>query len=316
MPPILHTEIIKAHGSENDFVLIDLTKNSIAFTDEMRRNLAIAICNRDSIIGADGVLYIEPSTKGNAQMRIFNNDGSEAEMCGNGLRIVGRYVSEKENSDKVMIENVTGIVYPIEKQKDFFEEVSAVTIQFPKADFNVALVLKNESGNFFNRNIPALDTSYLFSVVSMPNPHIVSIVEQINMNDLIEIGNKSNNDKDIFVSGANVSFVQILSSESIFVHTFERGVGLTNACGTAMFASVVVATKNGLLTPGAWIKVKNAGGFILIKLNADYSGFMTGNATYLYSAHLTFDFAAPYDFILEDYEDIAAEQEAYNALKQ
>lgn len=122
MPPILHTEIIKAHGSENDFVLIDLTKNSIAFTDEMRRNLAIAICNRDSIIGADGVLYIEPSTKGNAQMRIFNNDGSEAEMCGNGLRIVGRYVSEKENSDKVMIENVTGIVYPIEKQKDFLKK--------------------------------------------------------------------------------------------------------------------------------------------------------------------------------------------------
>ncbi len=315
MPSILHTDFLKTHGSENDFVLIDLTKNSVSFTDDMRCNLAIAVCDRNSIIGADGVLYIEQSQKGNAQMRIFNSDGSEAEMCGNGLRIVGRYVSEKENSDKVTVENVTGIVYPIEKKKDFFENVSAVTIQFPKADFNAALVLRNESGNFFNRNIPALDASYIFSVVSMPNPHIVSIVEHLDVDTLTEIGTKSNNDKETFVNGANVSFVQIKSREEIFVGTFERGVGLTNACGTAMFASVVVATQNGLLAQGEWIKVRNAGGFILIKLNEDYSGYMTGNATYVYSAHLTFDFAQPNDFAVDNYEDFILEVKAYEGLK-
>src|SRR5690606_9639628 len=105
----------------------------------------------NNIIGADGILFVEASKNADALMRIFNSDGSEAEMCGNGLRIVGRYVCEQNNKDTVSIENVTGIIYPILMDKNFFEQVTAVTIQFPPPDFNTALVLANVQTDYIYR---------------------------------------------------------------------------------------------------------------------------------------------------------------------
>jgi diaminopimelate epimerase len=277
---------IKGHGSGNDFILIDIRSFYPPLSMEQKRDWAIKLCNRETSIGADGVLFVTDARKGDGCMRIFNADGSEAEMCGNGIRLVGRYVAETAGKKEVLIQNVTALDYPIHHQSDFFEGVEAYQVKLPPASFKPSDIPFNTVLDpFIDQPIPSLSENQRFTALALPNPHLISYVDTIDFNLLESMGKQVNEDKSLFPQGMNLSFVKLLDEKTVFVATYERGVGITNACGTAMCSSVISGIALGKLPVDTTIKVINRGGFIEVKVLSDGYCLMTGNATFEYQSY-------------------------------
>lgn len=280
-------EMIKSQGSGNDFILIDI-RDDAYFSENMKKKLAIELCDRENSVGADGILYVDNGVKADCKMRIFNADGSEAEMCGNGIRIVGRYIAEDKKASAVTVENVTGLIYKISNVADFFDDIVAYQVVFPTVSMRtIDLPIAFDAEKLINQKLPEISEKYSFTGLAMPNPHIIAHVDTIDENELITIGEKANSNKSIFPHGVNVSFVRYLTDNKIYVATFERGVGITFSCGTAMCASVVSSIVNGHLDFSKPVQVLNKGGFIFVEVNEDLSCKMTGNSSYVFKGILS-----------------------------
>jgi diaminopimelate epimerase len=283
--------LLKSQGSGNDFFLVDIRSYDGAVNDAMKKQLAIFLCDRKSEFGADGILYVDNSAIADAKMVIINADGSEAEMCGNGIRIVARYVAEKAGKPNVVIENTTGIKYPLNMVDDFYAGLTAYELSFPKADFRASSVPINiDGGQLIDQLIPELSETIKFTALALPNPHIAGFVDEIIEEDLKAIGLKANNLQSVLPNGVNVNLGKVISSNSIYVATYERGVGITYSCGTGMFSTTVSAVVNGLINKDKWITLFNKGGYTKCLVNEDLSGRMIGDATYVYEAGIDFDF--------------------------
>lgn len=240
--------MIKCHGSGNDFLLIDEMNGEYAFSEEDRATLAKTMCDRQSELGADGILYVINSEQSDARMRVFNADGSEASMCGNGLRCVARYVCEKLNKEEAVIETMKAHLQ-VKKQEELFPEIPTYMVEISPVSFQLSdLPLNLEQETLINEKIPALSEDLSFTALAVPNPHIVSIVESEAIHSEIQkqLSEYVNGPNPLFPDGVNVSFVKTLQKGAIYVRTFERGVGFTNACGTAMSASSLVTCLSGL----------------------------------------------------------------------
>ncbi|MFC7061429.1 diaminopimelate epimerase [Halobacillus seohaensis] len=280
-------QFIKCHGSDNDFLLIDEKTNHYQFTEEERSQLSIVLCDRNNGVGSDGILFVMNSEVAEARMRMFNSDGTEAEMCGNGLRCVARHIIEQEGRAKVQIETEKAVL-AVEQVEPIYEGIDTFSVTIEPVSFEVqSLPMKFEKDEALDVVIPELSDDLTFTALSVPNPHIVTIVDKVNQRELEATGKKANNLSEVFPKGVNVSFVQILATNKIFVQTYERGVGLTNACGTAMSASTLVSTilgSNEVETP---IVVINKGGLVncvVEKAERRYSIQLRGNATNVYTA--------------------------------
>ena len=283
--------LLKSQGSGNDFFLIDIRSYDGTVTADMKKQLAIFLCNRNSEFGADGILYVDNSLIADGKMIIYNADGSEAEMCGNGIRIVARYVAEQLSKTDVVIENTTGIRYPLNLVKDFYSGLTAYELTFPKADLRPeSLPIIVNSRQLINELIPGLSSEIKFTALALPNPHIVGFVPDIDESALKVIGEKANKLRSLLPHGVNVNLGKIISETSIYVATYERGVGITYSCGTGMFSTTVSAMLNKLVAKGEWITLFNKGGYTKCFVNADLSGRMIGNASYIYEAEIDFDF--------------------------
>ncbi|MDM8557466.1 diaminopimelate epimerase [Candidatus Parabeggiatoa sp. HSG14] len=287
-------QILKCHGSGNDFILID-EYEEILFSEKERVSLSKAFCNRKGILGADGILFFQNTANADGKMRMFNPDGSEAEMCGNGLRCIGRFACERLEKTSVFIETQKGCSR-VTKDKDIHKSVKTYKAELNDISLNtrnIPIIVNSES--LINQSVPALSEHLKFTAVSMPNPHIVSIVDNISSEELNEVGKKSNQLKDLFLDGVNVNFCQIIGEASIFVKTYERGVGLTNSCGSGMSASSLVSCLLGHNVFNKPIDVYNQGGLVRCEptLN-DYhqhSVFLSGNATFVFSKTIEFEFS-------------------------
>jgi len=307
--------LLKSQGSGNDFFLIDIRSYDGTVTNAMKKQLAIFLCDRNSDFGADGILYVDNSLIADAKMVIFNADGSEAEMCGNGIRIVARYVAEKAGKPNVVIENTTGIKYKLNLVDDFYSGLTAYELSFPKADFTPSAVPINISGDkLINELIPELSDSIKFTALALPNPHIAGFVDEINEGDLKVIGQKANSLHSVLPNGVNVNLGKIISRNSIYVATYERGVGITYSCGTGMFATTVSAVLNGFVNKGEWITLFNKGGYTKCLVNNDLSGKMIGNASYIYEADIDFDFDSNGLFTAVKGKTYLEEADAYHNL--
>ena len=128
--------MIKCHGSGNDFLLIDQMNGEYSFTEEERATLALTLCDRNSELGADGILFVMNSEQSDARMRVFNADGSEASMCGNGLRCVARYVCEKLNKEEAVIETMKAHLQ-VKKQEDIFSEIPTYMVEISPISFQL-----------------------------------------------------------------------------------------------------------------------------------------------------------------------------------
>jgi diaminopimelate epimerase len=288
-------QILKCHGSGNDFILLD-EYEKVLFSEQERVILSKAFCDRKGILGADGILFFQNSIDANGKMRMFNPDGSESEMCGNGLRCIGRFACERLNKESVSIETLKGCSRVTKDNKDIHKSVKAYKAELNNVSLNtrdIPILVNSES--LINQPLLALSKHLKFTAVSMPNPHIVSIVDNISSEELKEVGKKSNQLKDLFPDGVNVNFCQVIGKSSIFVKTYERGVGLTNSCGSGMSASSLVSCLLGHNVFSKSIDVYNQGGLVRCEptLN-DYhqhSVFLSGNATFVFKSTIEFEFS-------------------------
>ena len=272
-------DYIKCHGSGNEFVMVDAVKynlDGIDLTDFSR-----FICNRDSAVGADGVLLLvkEGDMFG---MRMFNPDGSEAEMCGNGIRCVARlaeeYVASRE-FDMFSGKNIYGIV----RAEDIFPAMPTygvdLQVRLASEDFGFA----KGAEQFLSQPIERLDEKLLWTAINVGNPHIVAEVEEIDYDHLAQLGTRVLELHEEFPKGINVSLVKVLERNRIFVATFERGAGITASCGTAMTSSATAMALNGRCDYGATIDVENRGGAVRCICHKERGKHtqLIGNASYI-----------------------------------
>ncbi|CDQ20101.1 diaminopimelate epimerase [Halobacillus karajensis] len=286
---------IKCHGSGNDFILVDEIENDFSFTEKEREELSLLLCDREEGIGSDGILFVMPSEKAEGRMRMFNSDGTEAEMCGNGLRCVARHMIEKLGKSEIAIETEKAVL-PVSQVDEIFPDIDTFSVMIEPVSFDpVSLPMNVDSEKAVDVEIPPLTEKRTFTALSVPNPHIVSIVDTVDQDELSAVGRKANDLPEVFPNGVNVSYVQILERNKIFVRTYERGVGLTNACGTAMSASSLVSTilgPNDLDTP---IVVVNKGGLVNCVVEKEEGRFsiqLRGNGTNVYQAVVNVDLKA------------------------
>ena len=227
----------KMQGTGNDFFVINCLNQYFNYN---LGNLANFLCNRNFGIGADGVIYIFKSNFADFKMRIFNKDGSEAEMCGNGIRVLGKYLYEKSVTTKkslkietlsgiknieLMVENKTVVSVKVNMGIPYFE-ANKIPVYLPKEE---------NYKKYHTAEIEFENKKYKFDLVSMGNPHAVCFVEDINKIEIDKIGPFIENYK-YFPNRTNVEFVQVLDRNNLKVKVWERGVGRTISCGTGACA--------------------------------------------------------------------------------
>ena len=271
----------KMHGAGNDYIYINCFEEDIV-PEEMIDDI-IAMSDRHKGIGSDGVIFIMPSKVADARMRMFNVDGSEGKMCGNGIRCVGKYVYEHgiSHNNPLQIETASDIkTLNLEVVQG---KVESVTVDMgnpildPKSipvDLDVEKVI----------NYPLIvnNQEYLITCVSMGNPHCVIFTEGIDYLDLESIGPLFENNP-IFPERTNTEFIEIIDDKTMKMRVWERGSGETLACGTGASASVVAAIYNNMFTRDREIKVILKGGELYITLTQDNHVFMRGSATEVFT---------------------------------
>lgn len=273
MPKIKFT---KMNGLGNDFVILDYDEYKKANIPADK--LALKLCNRNFSIGADGLIIVNPNTdKADISWIFYNSDGSMAQMCGNGMRCFSRYVYDKKiiNKKEFSVETKAGIIVP----KIISENEVCVNMGIPILEPN-KIPCKTKT----NLNIPYTlnNKDFLLNTVSMGNPHCVIFVEKDSKELAYKYGSIIENDK-LFPEKTNVEFVEILSKDEVIINVWERGCGITSACGTGACATVVAGILNDYLNNS--IKVNLPGGTLKIEWNGSstdikHSVFMTGRADY------------------------------------
>lgn len=255
----------KYHGLGNDYILINDIKWKIS--EDKKGELAAKLCKTHFSIGADGLIFVCSSGKADVKMRIFNNDGTEAEMCGNGIRCFSKYVYEHDivKKNEIRIETLKGIL--IAKLNLVENEVKSVEIDMgpPILDCEEIPVIPNDDVNkCVNEPLVVLDKIFNCTAVSIGNPHAVIFVdEQLNDIELNKYGASIESHK-YFPKKTNVEFVKVISENEAILRVYERGVGITNACGTGTCASVVAGTLLGKFKKNKPVIMHNDGGDLIV----------------------------------------------------
>jgi len=271
----------KMHGLGNDYVYIDAIDQKI----ENESSLAKFVSNRHFGIGSDGLILICKSEIADFKMRMFNSDGSEAEMCGNGIRCVGKFVYDKglTNKTTVKIETLAGIKTLILNTKDGKVETARVNMGEPILEAEKIPVISTEKP-VKNLELEAENKKFKFTCVSMGNPHAITIVENTKVFDVEKYGKVLEIDK-AFPKKANIEFAQIIDRQNINMRVWERGAGETLACGTGACATAVACNLNGLTDRK--VNIELLGGTLNIEWNeTDNHVYMTGPAVTVFDGEL------------------------------
>lgn len=290
----LKIQFIKCHGAGNDFVMIDELKQKKLFKNEGERIIFVKkACDRKEIIGADGVLFLTESHMGDYCMRMFNPDGSEAEMCGNGLRCIGRLASEKSGLDSLKIQ-VGKKIFFVKKELDIAKGITTFSTKITDVSFNTSdLPVKSTKNRIINSVIPHFFEKKLFTAIGMPNPHLVTFVdglEELKIDELVlEMGGKAKEQTRTFPNGINISVSKKIENKKIYTRTYERGIGLTYSCGTAMCASAISYVLTYPQYRNCWIEILSKGGIakcFVEQKNGKINVILLGNATYVYRGEI------------------------------
>ncbi|MBB5713331.1 diaminopimelate epimerase [Sphingomonas aerophila] len=281
-------EIIHCHGSGNDFPLIDA--RALSLRDEQWAGVARALADRAGPVGGDGLLLLTNGDDSHAfGMRMFNSDGSEAETCLNGLRCVARAGFEALGIDRARVRLKTSSVDAV-RDVEIAPGVWTVRETAGPATLTVATwPMDAGAGRIVDAPVPPLDGERRFTAVAIPNPHLVSFVDRVDEAELVRLGEVCEAAPSWLPNRANVSFVEVRGPETIFVRTFERGVGLTNSCGSAMAASTYAAGLTGRVAWDADITVLNAGGLVRARAGEDAIVSLSGNATWEWGGSVEVD---------------------------
>lgn len=272
----------KMNGIGNDYIYINGFEEKV----DDPSALAIKLSDRHFSVGSDGVIIILPSKVADFRMRMFNADGSEGKMCGNGTRCVAKYVYEKGLTDKtcVTLETLAGI-----KTLDMDVEdgvVKSVSVQMGKADFKASDVPVIFGGDEMVSQKLSLECGeWVITCVSMGNPHCVTFVNDTKSLDLEKIGPQFEHNP-IFPERVNTELIKVIDDATLEMRVWERGSGETLACGTGACASVAAAVKNGICEMNKEITVRLLGGDLKITCGSDYSITMRGPAEFSYEGEV------------------------------
>ncbi len=270
----------KMEGLGNDYVYIDCTKMQDDKINNIAK-LASKISDRHFGIGSDGLILICKSDIADFKMRMFNSDGTEAQMCGNGIRCVAKYVYDNglTKNTSINIETLAGIKKIDLKIQN--EKVILATVQMgrPILEPEKIPVIANEKP-VKNLKLKADDKEFVFTCVSMGNPHAITVIDNVDEFDIQKYGPILENDEH-FPERANIEFIQIIDKTHIKMRVWERGAGETLACGTGACAVCVSATLNNLVEKDKEIEIQLLGGTLKIKWE-DFV-YMTGPATTVFT---------------------------------
>jgi diaminopimelate epimerase len=265
----------KMHGLGNDFVIFPWNDN-IPTKSFIKR-----ISSRKQGVGCDLVVFLK-TLEGNIadyKALFFNSDGSKAEICGNALRCVGKINFEKFKKRNCLVETDAGLI-DVEFNKDF---TVSVDLGSPKFIWDKIPLIKDFDNFDLGFKYEYLKNGFALNI---GNPHLIFIVDKLEKKKLIEDSKKILK-TNIFPEGVNISIVKIESKSKISVITNERGVGITDACGTGGCASVIAANKMGLVSDT--VVVSMIGGDVKVEISSNGHIFMTGNATLVFEGEINMD---------------------------
>ena len=275
----------KMHGIGNDYIYINCFQEKVSDPEK----LSVFLSDVRFGVGSDGLVLILPSDKADFRMRIFNADGSEAMMCGNATRCIGKYVYDMGMTTKteISLETNSGIkyltLYPGADGK----------IESVKVDMGKAILVPKEIpvdsplDRFIAQQVTVDGTEYAMTCVSMGNPHAVVFLPEIDSLDLEKIG-PSFEHHPLFPDRVNTEFVRVIDAHTLQMRVWERGSGETFACGTGTCATVVAAVLNGYCKKEEEILVHLRGGDLRIIYHEDGTVTMIGPATYVFEGKMEY----------------------------
>ncbi len=271
----------KMHGIGNDYVYFDCMHGEIDNPEQ----LAVKLSDRHFGIGGDGIILLCRSDIADCRMRMFNADGSEGKMCGNGVRCVGKLAHDLGyvQGNVCRIETLSGIKI-LEFTLDKHGKVASAKVDMGAAVLDgekIPSAFKGES--VVSRPLDVDGTQYNVTLVSMGNPHCVVFADPDNL-DLEKIGKKFEN-HTAFPERINTEFVKVIGKNHLKMRVWERGSGETLACGTGACASAVAACLNGFCAKGEEVTVSLLGGDLKI-LYTDKTVYMTGPATLVFTGEI------------------------------
>ncbi|MGN1319584.1 MAG: diaminopimelate epimerase [Acutalibacteraceae bacterium] len=274
----------KMHGIGNDYIYINCFEQKIENPNE----LAIKMSPRRFSVGADGVILICPSDVADVKMRMFNLDGSEGKMCGNGIRCVGKYIYDNNIAHKsvITVETLSGI--KTLEIADKCGKAETITVDMGTPELTPSKIPAVAEGNaIINQPITVADSQYRITAVSMGNPHAVVFCDEIDSLNLEKIGPDFEHHA-MFPEQVNTEFIRVINKNTLQMRVWERGSGETLACGTGACASVVAAVKNGYCKQNEEITVHLAGGDLFITYAEDGRVSMRGGAEKVFDGEYEF----------------------------
>jgi len=267
-------DFVKMQGLGNDFIIIDDRDEELSYEYE---KIAVNICDRKFGVGADGLIIINNSQKADYKMLIINQDGSSANMCGNAIRCLSRYliVENLINSSTIEIETLSGI------KKTYILDNGLVRVNMGKPSYNGKDIKLLDREYLIDEEVVFNDKKIRLTALNMGVPHcvIISTKYKTDFGKFIEKNN-------LFIEGINVNFIEVINRQEIFVKTWERGVGETLACGTGCCASV--AALNKLVIVDNNVLVRTLGGKLNIEI-IEEDIYMTGEAKFICKGSLLYN---------------------------
>lgn len=277
-------EFTKYHGLGNDFILIDNRSSEEPF---LTQEQAVKVCDRHFGIGADGVIFALPGQSGtDYTMRIFNSDGSEPEMCGNGIRCLAKFLSDLEagsnqSRNEYRIHTLAGVMAP-QVRPDGQVTVDMGLPRLLAGEIPTTLCSPDEK--VIQRSLEVAGTTWSVTCVSMGNPHCITFVEDVATVPLESIGPLFEH-HPVFPQRTNTEFIQMVRRDYLKMRVWERGAGITLACGTGACASLVAAVLTGRSDRVATVELP--GGCLQIEWSQlDQRLFMTGPAELIFTGRL------------------------------
>ena len=275
----------KMHGTGNDYVYVDLFKEKL----EDPAKASIIVSDRHFGVGSDGLICIAPSDVADCRMIMFNADGSEGAMCGNGVRCVAKYaydhgIAAKENIKVETLSGIKDIDVTVENGK-----VAYATVNMGKAILNgpdIPTTYKDEV--VVDKKIEVLGKEYEVTCVSMGNPHCVIFTENIDDLDLEKIGPFFEN-YEAFPNRINTEFVEVIDENTLKMRVWERGSGETISCGTGTCATVVAAVLKGFCKRDSEVEVQIRGGSLFDTYLSSGEVIMRGPATEVFTGEIEID---------------------------
>lgn len=268
-----------------------LDARAIDLDDASWGRVARVLSDRAGPVGADGILLLtQGDDTSDFGFRVFNSDGSEPETCLNGLRCLARAGFEALGIEAARVRLKTSGAQ-VARDAELAPGVYTVRETVGPVATDPAAVGIRVAAPVIEAVVPGLPSDRAFTALAMPNPHLIAFVERVDVEELVALGQWCEAGPELLVDRANVSFVEVRGAD-LFVQTFERGVGLTNACGSAMAASAHAAGLTGRLPFGEWLTVFNPGGRVRARAEGPAGGDMVtiaGNATFEWDGVIEID---------------------------